>query len=159
MDKNSFKHPRSLARENALKFLYQCECERLYHFAESHFIQFVQYMSLPSEIVDYTKALIVGYFEKRTDIDLKVNSLSQNWKLVRMPATDRSILRIATLELMLGDAPEKVIINEAIELAKKYGTKQSPKFVNAVLDRLAKQISQDNKKDSSEPSDKASSEE
>ncbi len=132
-----FTHPRSLARERAIQFIYQCECERLFHFTDNHFNNFVEYQKIDREVSSYTKTLVKGFFTEREQIDAKLENLSQGWKLSRMAVIDRAILRIAAYEIFIKDVPFKVVINEAIELAKKYGTEQSGSFVNGILDKLA----------------------
>ena len=73
------------------------------------------------------------------ELDETVSKYATNWKLGRMATIDRNILRIATFELLhAADIPPKVAINEAIEMAKKYGDKNSGKFVNGVLDKINK---------------------
>jgi len=78
--------------------------------------------------------------DNRQKIDEIIRKTSRNWEMERMPAIDRSILRMAVCEMMiLSSAPVAVIIDEAIELAKKYSTEKSGKFVNGVLDSIARQ--------------------
>lgn len=75
-------------------------------------------------------------------IDHQLGHASTNWSVPRMPPVDRAILRLALCELLvLQDPPPKVIINEAVELAREYGAKESPQFVNGVLDAIWKQLS------------------
>jgi N utilization substance protein B len=72
------------------------------------------------------------------DIDALLTTAAENWRLVRMAAVDRNVLRLGTAELLAAaaDAPAAVVINEAIELARRYGAKDSPAFVNGVLDKV-----------------------
>lgn len=83
--------------------------------------------------------LVVGVLENKAAIDAKVQAASHHWKLDRMSAVDRNILRVAAFEiLMLPErVPRKVAINEAIEIAKKFGNEDSGAFVNGILDRIA----------------------
>ena len=79
-----------------------------------------------------------GVTDNRTAIDEAIISRSRNWALSRMPRVDLNILRIAAYELLFRpDIPKKVSINEAIEIAKKFGDKESPAIVNGILDDLA----------------------
>lgn len=81
--------------------------------------------------------LIKGVLEHRSEIDALLNKYSKNWRLSRMPVVDRNIMRIATFEfLKRPDIPSSVTINEAVEIGKKYGTKDSGSFINGVLDRI-----------------------
>lgn len=86
---------------------------------------------------EFAEALVQGVHEHREAIDQAIVFRSKNWALTRMPRVDLNIMRIAAYELMFKrDIPKKVSINEAIEIAKKYGDKDSPAFVNGILDEL-----------------------
>ncbi len=87
-------------------------------------------------LVGFAESVLRGVREHLAEIDRSLESISENWRLSRMSATDRNILRLAAYEMMFGDTPPRVAINEAIELAKRYGDQNSPKYVNGVLDRL-----------------------
>ena len=81
--------------------------------------------------------LVNGVKEKSSQIDALLNRYSKNWKISRMPVVDRNIMRIAIFEfLMRSDIPCSVTINEAVEIGKKYGTRDSGAFINGVLDRI-----------------------
>jgi N utilization substance protein B len=74
-----------------------------------------------------------------TEIDAVIAQSSQNWRIERMSCVDRNILRIGISEIVnANEIPTRVAINEAVELAKRYGTKESPSFVNGILDRVAR---------------------
>jgi transcription antitermination protein NusB len=86
---------------------------------------------------EFAEALVQGVQEHREAIDQAIVARSKNWSLTRMPRVDVNIMRLAAYELMFRrDIPKKVSINEAIEIAKKYGDKESPAFVNGILDEL-----------------------
>mgnify|MGYP000962572112 CR=1 FL=1 len=88
-------------------------------------------------IREFAEALVQGVLEHREAIDQAIVARSKNWALSRMPRVDLNIMRLAAFELMFRhDIPKKVSINEAIEVAKKYGDKESPAFVNGILDEL-----------------------
>lgn len=89
-------------------------------------------------LTDFADALLSGTLEHRATIDQHLSKLATHWTLPRMPVTDRNILRLGAYEILFGDTPGRVAVNEAIELAKRYGDKNSPRFVNGVLDRLYK---------------------
>jgi N utilization substance protein B len=91
--------------------------------------------------------LVHGVLDNKTAIDAKVQGASHHWKLDRMSAVDRNILRLATYEiLLLGErVPRKVAINEAIEIAKKFGNEDSGAFVNGILDRIAQDLTRTEK--------------
>lgn len=85
----------------------------------------------------FAEDLVRGVMEYREVIDQAIVARSKNWALSRMPRVDLNIMRLAAYELMFRrDIPKKVSINEAIEVAKKYGDKESPAFVNGILDEL-----------------------
>ena len=81
--------------------------------------------------------LVEGVLENRVKIDLLLDQWSKNWKTSRMPVVDRNIMRIAVFEMLnLPDIPPSVSINEAVEIGKKFGTRDSGPFINGVLDRI-----------------------
>lgn len=90
------------------------------------------------ESLDFAAELVKGVTENRSAIDELLTAKSKNWSLVRMARVDLCILRIAIFELLYrSDIPKNVTINEAIEVAKKFGTEDSPSFVNGILDEIA----------------------
>lgn len=135
-------HPNSPSREKALQFLYQCEIEKLYHFPESHFNRFVDNYAVPDTQLPRMLHLVKGVFQNFPRLNELIRAHSKNWGIERMPVTDRCILRLAVFEMLDGQTSSKVVINEAIDLAKLYGTKDSGSFVNAILDRVKKHLSE-----------------
>ena len=91
-------------------------------------------------LVRFAEDLLSGIENNQQSINKSLKKIAENWKLDRMAATDRSIMRLAAYEIMFGDTPGRVAINEAIELAKRYGTNNSSQFVNGVLDRLLRSM-------------------
>jgi len=82
--------------------------------------------------------LVAAAGERAAEIDQLITASSRNWRLERMSRVDRNILRLGACELVaFRDVPVKVVINEAVELAKRFGTAESSAFVNGVLDRIA----------------------
>jgi N utilization substance protein B len=81
--------------------------------------------------------MVEGVREHLTEIDAELTRASDRWRLERMPAVDRAVLRLATWELLHSDTPMPVVISEAVELAKQYSTERSGAFVNAVLAKVA----------------------
>ncbi|MBN1573864.1 MAG: transcription antitermination factor NusB [Deltaproteobacteria bacterium] len=95
--------------------------------------------------------LVRGVCKHRKRIDKIINETSENWKLDRMGVVDRNILRFAIFELMFADdIPSSVSMNEAIEIAKRYGTADSPSFINGILDKIASVEKKREKTDSKE---------
>ncbi|MCP4449123.1 MAG: transcription antitermination factor NusB [Myxococcales bacterium] len=89
----------------------------------------------------FAEGIVDNAREHMAEIDEEVQSASKNWRLERMSTVDRNILRLAAAELMYDESvPTKVVINEAIELAKRFGTTESPAFVNGILDRVAAKV-------------------
>jgi len=127
------------ARELTLKFLYQIELNS--EGFEDQIKDFLQRSSSQPEVKDYMEGLVATIFRKKESIDGILEKCSDNWSLQRMTVIDRNILRIATCELMdRPDIPPKVAIDEAVEIAKKYGSEDSPDFINGVLDRVNKEV-------------------
>lgn len=94
-----------------------------------------------SEEVEFAQRLCHGVDQHRAAIDALIEECSTNWRLSRMPVVDRNVLRLAAFELLAcPDIPATVSINEAIELAKKYGSQDSRAFVNGIVDRMARQL-------------------
>jgi transcription antitermination protein NusB len=95
-------------------------------------------LEMDDRAVDFARELVLRAVTYRTDIDDVIQGASKNWRLERMARVDRNILRLAACELKYAlDVPVKVVINEAVELAKRFGTGESAAFVNGILDRIA----------------------
>jgi N utilization substance protein B len=91
-----------------------------------------------SEEIEFAQRVTRGVADRLEEIDQLIETASLNWRLARMPVVDRNILRLATYELVAcEDVPVSVSINEAVELAKRFGDKDSRAFVNGILDRIA----------------------
>lgn len=128
---------RTLAREQALQLLYQLDLRGEEILGELD-------EALPpdrgdAETAAFARDLLTGTWERRAEIDRRIEDVARNWQLQRMAAIDRNILRLATYELLYReDIPPLVTINEAIEMAKKFSTKNSGPFVNGILDNIRK---------------------
>lgn len=129
---------RTQSRECALKILYQSELTRReIHLAAENF--WGEFETIDENIQAFTDRLTVGIEKNLDEIDNKISEHATNWQLKRMAVIDRNILRIGVFELLhADDIPPKVTINEAVELAKKYGDLESSKFVNGILDKIHK---------------------
>jgi len=140
---------RSKAREVALCLLYQIEIMKseAAQSTQAYLEEFPQ----KQEVVDFASQLVKGVLGEKVLIDSLVKKHVKNWEIERMAVIDRNIIRIACFELLfLEDIPPKVSINEAIEIAKRYGDIDSPRFVNGVLDKIYK--AESNKVESQEGS-------
>ena len=128
---------RTKAREYALQILYQVDIRHgdvLQIIAE-----FWQAHQALAEIRTFSNRLVEGTVQHQKEIDQHITSHASNWQLNRMAVVDRNILRLGVFELRyLNDAPPTVCMNEAIELAKRFGDTESAKFVNGVLDAIYK---------------------
>ena len=102
------------------------------------------------------RALVAGVRRNRQEIDDLLRVVADNWKLERMAAIDRNIIRLGTYEVLYSETPNRVVINEAIEIAKRYGAKQSSQFVNGILDRVSNQCGDSPDQAAAEPSEPAS---
>lgn len=90
---------------------------------------------------EYADAVVRGVAEELEAVDEKIRKASTNWRLERMARVDRNLLRIGTWELMrCKDVPRPVVLDEAVELAKRFGSEESSSFVNGVLDRVAEEV-------------------
>lgn len=127
---------RTLGRDTALKALFAYDISK--GEGEDVFQSALALVAIEDRgIIDFARSLFEGVISKGQDIDMAISSSATNWDIGRMATTDRNIIRIAVFELLYTpEVPPKVAINEAIELAKKYGDKESSKFVNGVLDKI-----------------------
>ncbi len=87
----------------------------------------------------FAQALLHGVHARRAEIDPVIDARAQGWGLDRLPLVDRNILRLGLYELLFTDTPPEVVIDEAVELAKAYGTEHAPAVVNGILDRVWKE--------------------
>lgn len=95
-------------------------------------------LEIDAEAQLFARELVAAAAERTAELDEKIASASKNWRIERMSRVDRNILRLGTCELLgFPDVPVRVVINEAVELAKRFGTAESGAFVNGVLDRIA----------------------
>ena len=127
---------RSAAREAALQMLYAAEIGQ--HSAETLLRDFWREFPGDAEGRAYADSAVRGVLEQRAQLDERIVSASANWRLERMTPIARNMLRLGTWELLSHpEIPRAVIIDESVEVAKRYGGAESGKFVNGVLDRIA----------------------
>jgi len=125
---------RTRARETALQMLYQHDLNP--GLSEEVIREQVLERLEDEALARFAWSLYRGVLDQRTQLDAAIEKVAANWSLRRMAPTDRNVLRLGTFELRHTDTPPRVIIDEAIEMARKYGSAQSPPFVNGILDRL-----------------------
>jgi len=127
---------RRQAREIALQALYLVDVARNAP-AEAFAVVNRRRESDDEKTLDFARTLLEGAFRLREEIDAAIAATALNWPLKRMAAVDRNVLRLAAYELVYERAtPVKVVIDEAIEIVRKYSTEDSTKFVNGILDKL-----------------------
>jgi len=129
---------RRIARELALKFLYQTEFNP--DDREVQMEQFCERADTHLEITEFMKVLVDKVFAHTKEVDTQLEKFSNHWALDRMSMIDRNILRLGISELLFdASTPPKVVINEAVEIAKKFGSADSPDFINGILDKVFKE--------------------
>lgn len=129
---------RSRGREVALQLLFQRDQNAKMDRAALE--QFARDRVSDEPIRKFCLFLYDGVVQQLTDIDAKISASAENWRISRMPTVDRNILRLGAFELLfMQDTPAAVAFDEAIELARRYGTADSSAFVNGVLDRLRRE--------------------
>jgi N utilization substance protein B len=140
------------SREGALQVLYQLEALALPSSSDglaglpalqidTALDRFFDHFDAPDKGAEQTRTLVHGVVSRITELDALVEKHSPRWKLTRMAMVDRNILRIAAYELSTApELPIRVVLDEAIEIAKRFGNEKSASFVNGVLDPLAHEV-------------------
>jgi N utilization substance protein B len=128
---------RRLARELAIQSLFQMEFAPQVRLEE---LAATAEIGLDKENLKYARELLSGLIQKKSEVDAKIQNVAQHWKMDRMASVDRNILRLAVFEMNFFDQKVEpaIVINEAIEIAKKYGTSDSASFINGILDQVRK---------------------
>ena len=130
---------RRAARELALKFLYQSEFNS--DSPHSKLPLFFERANVSKDIQNFTQGLIEKFLSHEKEVDELLNKISTNWVLDRMAVIDKNILRLGICELLFDSTtPPKVVINEAVEIAKNFGTEESPDFINGILDKIFRDL-------------------
>lgn len=126
---------RTLAREFALQLLYKQDLNP--DSDEALLSDFWAVNPAPPEVREYTERIVRGTLLHLSEIDAILSKYAEHWEIHRMATVDRNILRFATYELLyVEDVPPKVVINEAVNIAKKFSQEDSGKFVNGILDKV-----------------------
>ena len=129
---------RTKAREYALQLLYQIDVAHGELQVTIH--EFWAYHSVAQDVKEFATQLVEGTLAHVEQIDQLITTYASNWDIGRMAVVDRNVLRLGAYELLhLQDVPPKVCLNEAVELAKRFGNEESSKFVNGILDTIHKQ--------------------
>ena len=136
---------RRKSREVALQLLYMCEFSD--QNLEDALVHFWREGELDDRIIDFTRHLTEGTLKHKEDIDTFISKSSEHWRLDRMALIDRNVMRMAVYEfLYTPETPRKVVINEAIEVAKRFSTEESTQFVNGILDNIRKKLNEEDEK-------------
>jgi transcription antitermination factor NusB len=130
---------RRKARELALQFLYQLDLSDDRE-PGPHEAEFWARHAVDDDARRFATEMVHGTKANQSRIDATITECTEHWDLARMAVVDRNILRLAVYELMWGEVPPKVAINEAIEIAKKFGTQESSRFINGILDRVYRDL-------------------
>ena len=127
------KLTRTEAREKSMVILYQIDFYKKENIEYNLEDVFHENLEMDNK---YVKDIVNGVLENQDKIDETISKYLDNWDLDRLGKTDRAILRLSTYEMMYYDTPKVVVINEAVELAKKYSDDKVVKLINAVLDKV-----------------------
>jgi transcription antitermination protein NusB len=140
---------RRKSRIMALQALYEIDCSA--HQTEDVQSYLFQKRELDKQIIEFTQHIVNGVTEKKTAIDNLIKQFAPLFPIEQIAPVDKNILRISIFEIMFDkETPTKVAINEAIELAKTFGSDTSPKFVNGVLGSIISKLAKDNSKNAVE---------
>ncbi|MGO9000241.1 MAG: transcription antitermination factor NusB [Polyangiaceae bacterium] len=132
---------RHSGREAALQMLFQIEASGV--DADKAIALFWRNFEADPEGRPYADEVVRGIAEKGAEVDASITAASSNWRIERMTRVDRNLLRLGTWELMFRpDVPRAVVLDEAVELAKSYGTDESSAFVNGVLNQIGEKVRQ-----------------
>lgn len=133
---------RRKAREAAVQMLYQMDVCGM--DAAQAIALYWQNLGSPEDDQAFANMLVRGCGDTRAELDDKIRTVSKHWRLERMSRVDRNIIRLGAYELLhVSEIPRRVTLNEAVELAKRFGNEESPAFVNGVLDRIADDVAKD----------------
>ena len=128
---------RRRAREIALQVLYQVDISGDTASLENSIEQWAKEFSLSEKSLVFTRELVAGTLRHKETIDQKLMSTAHDWALDRMNTVDRNLMRLALYEMLYcPEIPQRVTLNEAIEIAKRFGGDDSAKFINGILDKF-----------------------
>ena len=127
--------PRRSSRQAALQALYAVDVGPRSDLtrAEASLELVSEHFELAKGALAFARELVLGVVAEREELDRRIEAAARNWRIARMAAVDRNVLRIAAWELGFGGTPTAVAIDEAVELARRFGDDGSPRFVNGVL--------------------------
>ena len=128
---------RRVARETALQVLFQIDFTGEIDSLEKVIEHWAKEFAVSEKNKKFTTELVEGTLHHKQDIDEKISSTAHEWSLERLNTVDRNLMRLAIFEMLYyPDTPQRVTLNEAIEIAKKFGSEESGKFINGILDKF-----------------------
>jgi len=131
--------PRRKAREYALQMLFQWDITR--DSINQIAVTFFENHEEPTAVVNFARLLVTRTVEHVEEIDVLIQRHAEHWRLDRMAVVDRNILRLATQEFLHDkETPKTVVINEAIEIARRFSSQESPQFINGILDSIKREL-------------------
>lgn len=141
---------RRVARECALQMLYEMDVGK--HSKEDILRTFWQMNEHPEKVREFADQLFEGTIRLLKEIDRVIQQHTKHWRLNRMAAVDRNVLRLAVYEFLSGGkTPETVVINEALDIARKFSTQESAQFVNGILDSIKNDLTEKRRKNNGKP--------
>jgi N utilization substance protein B len=143
MTRRASRVPRRRSREAALQVLYAIDVAGAREVADDAFETAAAHFDVPEASRSFAEELVKGVVAKRDELDARVATHATHWRISRMAAVDRNVLRLATYELCNTDTPTPVVIDEAVRLARRFGEDRSPAFVNGILDAIARTVRQE----------------
>ena len=141
---------RRVARECALQMLYELDVGK--HSKDEILRTYWQMNDHPPKVRDFAESLFAGTVQRLKEIDKVIQQHTKNWRLGRMAVVDRNVLRLAVFEFLSGGrTPETVVINEALEIARKFSTHESAQFVNGILDSIKNDLMDKGRRSNGKP--------
>ncbi len=141
---------RRVARECALQMMYELDVGK--HSKDEILRTYWQMNEHPQKVRDFADLLFEGTIRRLKEIDKVIQQHTKNWRLGRMAAVDRNVLRLAVFEFLSGGkTPDTVVINEALEIARKFSTNESAQFVNGILDSIKTELQEKGLKSNGKP--------
>jgi N utilization substance protein B len=130
---------RRKARVTALQALYELDCTK--HKGEEALAHLAMGKALPQEVISFSEELVQGVLQNKSKLDELIEHFAPAFPTGQMLIIDRNILRLAIFEILFNTTPVKVVINEAVEIAKSFGSDSSPRLINGVLGSIAVECS------------------
>lgn len=143
----SFMGVRRRARECALQMLFQYDVAQptVPYLLRTYWEELTEVKpTQKDDVQDFANRIVTGVLDNLTDIDLRISRRTENWRISRMAVVDRNVLRMAVFEFLHeSDTPRTVIINEALEIARRFSTFEATQFINGVLDAIKRDLEEE----------------